>query len=194
MIDCMPFEKKQFILLVLSAMAVAAFVYFRYLPLKEKVVMLNRQIDPEEAAVIRSRQQKKHIPLLQKQMNQMDEKLKDYDSLVPESKDLGDFITEITELMNAADLKYQQVSPEDAVDITDSDEVVLDGRLVSARPFDMSCSGDLFDVFEFYKALNGMNRLIRIESISLDASRRSEGDVNMKAKAVVYFRQNKQEK
>ena len=183
----MPFDKKQIIVIFSALCAVVMFVFLRYKPLKAEAAGLNQIIEPRQKAVIQSRQQKQQIPVLEQQLEKMQPQLARYENQIPQEKELGGFITRITGLMSRHNLDEQQVSPGEPQDITHSPSVDIEDFLVRAVSFEMECRGDIQRVFDFYRDLMKLDRLIRIERISLN-SPGTGNDVVMQTVAVVYFR------
>ena len=50
------------------------------------------------------------------------------------------------------------------------------------------CKGSLKQIFEFYKALQGLDRLVRIEQVKLVNDNDFSGRVSMHTEAVIYYR------
>jgi len=55
-------------------------------------------------------------------------------------------------------------------------------------PVNMQCKGKLAQIFEFYRRLQGLDRLVRIEQVKLTNDSDYDGQVSMEARAVIYYR------
>ena len=55
-------------------------------------------------------------------------------------------------------------------------------------PVNMRCKGRLTQIFEFYRRLQTMDRLIRIEQVKLFNDSDFGGEVGMEAMAFIYYR------
>jgi hypothetical protein len=51
----------------------------------------------------------------------------------------------------------------------------------------MQCKGRLTQIFEFYKQLQKLDRLVRIEQVKLVNDSSFEGEVSMETKLVIYY-------
>jgi len=52
----------------------------------------------------------------------------------------------------------------------------------------MQCKGGVEQIFEFFKSLQNLDRLVRIEQIKLVNDQDFTGQASMQTKAVVYYR------
>ena len=52
----------------------------------------------------------------------------------------------------------------------------------------MQCKGELAQISEFYRRLQTLDRLVRIEKVKLSNDNSYSGQVNMETEAVVYYR------
>ena len=57
-------------------------------------------------------------------------------------------------------------------------------------PVTMKCKGKLARIRGFYKALQGLDRLVRIENFELTNDRDFDGIVTMQTEAVIYYRKD----
>ncbi len=55
-------------------------------------------------------------------------------------------------------------------------------------PVNMECKGKLAHIFEFYRRLQGLDRLVRIEQVKLTNDSDYNGQVSMEARTVIYYR------
>jgi hypothetical protein len=101
-----------------------------------------------------------------------------YERQVPRERALGVFLQEIAGLMNEHNLREQLVQPGKEIEA---------GEL-NCIPVDMQCKGRLEQIFEFYKSLQKLNRLARIEQVKLVNDRDFAGEVSMQTKAIIYYR------
>jgi Tfp pilus assembly protein PilO len=61
---------------------------------------------------------------------------------------------------------------------------------LNCMPVNMQCKGKLGQIFEFYRQLQRLDRLVRIESVKLVNSDDLSGQVSMQTRTVVYYRPN----
>jgi Tfp pilus assembly protein PilO len=55
-------------------------------------------------------------------------------------------------------------------------------------PVNMQCRGRLSQIFEFYRRVQGLDRLVRIEHVKLVNDGGFGGEVTMQTDAVIYYR------
>ena len=58
-------------------------------------------------------------------------------------------------------------------------------------PVQIQCKGTMSQIFEFFKSLQNVERLVRIEQVQLKNDTDLNGHVTMTAKANIYYRQQK---
>ena len=83
-----------------------------------------------------------------------------------------------TELMNKYGLKKQVVNPN--VEIQTND--------LNCIPVTIQCDGQLSQIFEFFKSLQRLDRIVRIEQITLVNDKNFNGQISMQTKAFIYYK------
>jgi Tfp pilus assembly protein PilO len=122
--------------------------------------------------------QSRQLPAFEKQRSELKSSVGDYDVKVPRDRDLGAFLQKITGLMNKHDLKEQLIQP---------GKELSDDQL-SCIPVSMQCKGSLRQMFDFFRALQALDRLVRIQHVELSNAGDFSGEVSMRAETVVYYR------
>jgi hypothetical protein len=56
----------------------------------------------------------------------------------------------------------------------------------------MHCRGKLARLFEFYKSLQSLDRLVRIEKVKLENDGELTGEVSMETRAIIFYRSRNQ--
>ena len=171
-------ERKQIVICVLAVALIGGFLLLRYFPLKEKVRQAEQAKAVKALAIAKTFAERKQLPILQEQLLQLQDRVANYHENVPVQRDLGVFLRTIADLMNEHNLKEQVLAPGKEIQ---ADEL----RCV---PIDIQCRGNLAQFFEFYKTLQKLDRLVRIERVELKNDSDFDGDVSMKTKAVIYYR------
>jgi len=64
----------------------------------------------------------------------------------------------------------------------------LEAQALNCIPVHMNCSGTLDGVFGFFRDLQGLRRLIRIEKVTLRNSPEFGGTVTMQTEAMIFYR------
>ena len=170
-------ERRQIVLFGAAVLMVSGFVLFRYLPLRERMATVRQTKAAERKAVNEDATQGRLLPVLEEQARNLSESIGDYDAKIPPERELGAFLGRITDLMNEHSLKEQVVTPGGEV---------KSGEL-NCIPVDIECRGNLAQMFEFFKGLQSLDRLVRIEQIKLSNDADFSGEVRLETRAVIYY-------
>ncbi len=157
---------------------VSGFVLFRYLPLRKRLKDIKSLRIQTQSAVTRASIQRRELPALRGQLTETKRKVENYAANIPAQRDLGLFLQQIAGLMNAHGLEEQMVQP--------GKETQAEG--LNCILVNMQCRGGLEQIFEFYRSLQKLDRLIRIEHVKLVNKKDFSGQVTMQTKAVIYYR------
>jgi Tfp pilus assembly protein PilO len=121
---------------------------------------------------------RRQLPLLKEQLLKLQRELRKYEANIPEQRVLGTFLGRVANLMNEHNLREQVIVP--------GEEIKAGG--LGCIHVDMRCKGKLAQVFEFYRRLQGSDRLVRIEQVKLVNDSDFSGEVSMETRAVIYYR------
>lgn len=171
-------EKKQIAICVAAGTMVIAFVLFRYLPLRQRIKAAERTKAAQRLAISKASMEKAQMPVLREQLLTLQQTVGNYQASIPAETDLGVFLQQIGDLMSKYDLKEQVIAP--------CKKIAVEG--LNCIPVDVQCKGKLAQVFEFYKRMQKLDRLIRIEKVKLANDVDFSGQVSMQAKVVIYYR------
>jgi Tfp pilus assembly protein PilO len=172
--------KQQIIICVLTGATVCVFVLFWYLPLRRQTQAVEQAKTVQMLALAKSAADSARLPLLKEQLRQLHTQLGDYEAHIPDQRNVGPFLRGIADLMNEHNLREQVVTP--------GPEVEADG--FDCIPVSMQCKGQLTQLFKFYRRLQSLDRLVRIEQVKLVNDSNYGGEVGMETKAVIYYRAN----
>jgi len=170
-------EKQQIAICAAAAAMVCGFVLFRYLPLQSKIKSLRQVHAAQMLDVSKASTESRQIPAIREQLLQLQTAVGNYEQQIPAQRDLGAFLQKIANLMNEHNLQGQMIQP---------GEEIKAGQL-SCIPVNMQCKGGLSQIFEFYRQMQGLDRLIRIEYVKLANDGDFSGEVSMQTKAVIYY-------
>jgi len=170
-------RSRQVVIFLTAGVMIAGFVSCGYLPLQRQSKTVKQQQAARKLLVARARAAREVFRQLEVQLQQMQTSVENYDSKVPAQRRLGVFLQEIAGLMNRCGLEEQLVEP--------GLEVQLDG--LRCIPVSMECKGTLAEIFEFYKSLDGLGRLVRIGEVRLVTDRTLNGLVRSETKVAVYY-------
>jgi len=119
----------------------------------------------------------KQLSLLKEQLLKLQRELENYEANIPGQRDLGAFLHRIADLMNEHNLSEHVIEPHKEVK----------GEKLNCIPVNMQCKGKLDRIFEFYRRLQGLDRLVRIEQVKLTNESDYDGQGTMEARAVIYY-------
>ena len=171
-------EKQQLTICLIAGVIVGGFVLFRYLPLRSKMKAV-RQIKSAQALTIaKGAADNKQMLLLNEQLLELQCELKNYEEKIPEQSDIGGFLHKIADLMNEHNLSEQMIEPRKEIKT----------EKLNCIPVKMQCKGKLAQIFEFYRQLQDLDRLVRIEQVKLSNDSDFNGQIGMESRAIIYYR------
>ena len=157
---------------------VGGFILFRYLPLCERIKIV-KQTKAAERRDVNTRQfQSRQVPVLEDQAERLAESIGDYEARIPQGRELGVFLGRITNLMSEHNLAEQVVTPDGQIN----------SKELHCIPVEIQCKGNLSEIFRFFKGLQSLERLVRIEEVKLINDINFSGEVTMDTRAIIYFR------
>lgn len=173
-------KKQQVIIFVVAALLVADFIFFGFLPLRKRLKVVSQARGDQRLIIAKAAAEQRQLPDRKERLQELKSTVGNYQVNVPASGDLGSFLQQIANLMSQHNLTEQVVTP--------GEEIKADK--LNCIPVNMQCKGKLSQLFEFYKQLQRLDRLVRIESLKLVTGDDFSGQVSMQTRAVVYYRPN----
>lgn len=175
----MQFRAKQQVLIVIVAVVLAiGYVAFRYLPMRRASADLNRKQMSQEALITKAEIKKAELPELQERLEDLEDTLSGFDSMIPVDTQLGQFLSTIAALMDEHDLSEQQIAPHEQIE---SEELIC----ISVT---MKGVGRLEQIRSFCQSLQQLDRVVRIEKFHLVNNSEYSGQVHMETEAIIYRR------
>jgi Tfp pilus assembly protein PilO len=171
-------KRQQLMIFVAAGVIIGGFGLFRYLPLRRRIKALRQTKAAQALTIAKGTADGKQLPLLKEQLLELQRELENYEANIPERSDIGVFLQKIAVLMNEHNLRGQVIEPRKEIK----------AEKLNCIPVNMKCKGRLTQIFKFYRQLQGMDRLIRIEQVKLFNDSDFSGEVGMEAKAVIYYR------
>jgi len=171
-------KKQQLTICVVAVMLIADFLWFGCLPLWKTMRAIKQTKAALRVVIAKGTIGSRQLPVLKEQLQKLQETVSNYEVNVPTQRDLGGFLQQIANLMTDHNLSEQVVAP--------SKEIEADG--LSCIPIKMKCKGRLAQVFQFYKRLQRLDRLVRVEQVKLVNDSDFSGEVSMETQAVIYYR------
>jgi len=171
-------EKKQMMICVTGVLTVAGFMLLRYLPLQRMMRRIEDRRQVAEAAIAEAMAKKKRMPVIKEQLEELQKRVENFDQNVPLNRDLGGFLRKIAALMDAQELSDQQIQPGTSTP----------AKELRCIPIIMQCKGNLTQVFEFFRALQSLDRVVRIGQVLLRNDSEFSGQVRMETDATIFYR------
>ena len=171
-------ERQQIVICVVAAAMIGGFVLFRYLPLRRRLQSVKQAHAAQMVAISKVSAESQQIPTIREQLLQLQMAVENYERQIPVQRELGEFLQRIANLMNEHNLREQLIQPGNEVKA---------GEL-NCIPVNMQCKGGLSQIFEFYRRVQGLDRLVRIEHVKLVNDGGFSGEVIMQTKVVIYYR------
>ncbi len=170
--------RKQIMIFVVAGVMVSGFVLFRYLPLRKRMKAARQSKSAQTLVLNRALLDAAQLLAIKGQLAEIERTTVNYEANVPAERSLGGFLHRIAGLMNELELSEQQVQP--------GEEIKTDK--LNCIPVNMKCKGRLPQIFEFYRRIQKMDRLIRIEQVKLENNNDYSGEVSMQTKGIIYYR------
>lgn len=170
--------KQQVLILIAAAVLIVTYVVFRYLPMRRTSKNLKKELELQNVMITSEQVKLAELPKLEARLDELENKLADFDSKIPSDTQLGQFLGGIAALMDEYGLTEQQIAPHDEINA---------GSLV-CTPVTMKCRGQLEQIRRFCQSLQGLDRTVRIEKFHLVNDSEYAGRLRMEAEAVIYHR------
>lgn len=170
--------RQQVTICAIGAAIVCVFMVFWYLPLRRKTSEIKQAKAERVLTIAMGTADAQQMPLLLEQLHELQARIGDFEASIPERRAHGGFLQRITDLMRDHNLKDELIEP--------GDEIEADK--FTCIPVSMECKGELAQISEFYRKLQSLDRLVRIEKVTLTNDESYSGQVTMKTEAVVYYR------
>ena len=170
-------KKQQFAICVLAGMFVTDFVLFGYMPLRTELKDVGGKRDVQQLAIAKAATEKVQLPALKQKLEQLQATIGCYEATVPVQRDLGMFVQKIANLMSEHSLKDQIIQP--------GEEIRVEG--LNCIQVNMQCKGSLRQIFGFFKQLQSMKRLVRVQEVKLITGGDFSGQINVEAKVTIYY-------
>jgi Tfp pilus assembly protein PilO len=175
-------ERQQIIIFIVAAVSITSIVLFSFLPLRKEMKALERDRILQGSVISRASYQRQQLPQLEQRLLELQKTVENYDNRIPAQRDLGEFLQSIADLMSQQSLSHQFVEHGAEVKVGD----------LNCIPVSMRCKGNLKQLFEFYRQLRNIDRLVRLSQVELVNDADFKGQVSMQTKAIIYYRSAEQ--
>ena len=169
---------------VVAVLFVGDFVLCGYIPSRQRLKSLEDAKTEQRRTIDMADAQGEELPALKKKLANMQRIVESFDTSVPAESALGTFLEQIAGIMTECRL---------------TDQVVLPGKEwetsnVNGVPIRITCKGTLTDLFNFFRRLEALDRLVRIEKTALVNDNNLTGLISMQTEAVIFYQSPKQRK
>ncbi len=171
------FERQQLVILALAAVVISSFVGFRYYPLARRAKAAEHTATEQLTMISQTNNNIRKLPELRRQIDELCRATDGYDKEIPQERRFADLWRQIAEVMNKHNLQNQIVQP----------GAEIKGEKVNCIPISIKCEGSFKQIFALLQSLQGLQRLIRIESLNLANDNDFTGSIKMQADAKVYY-------
>ena len=169
-------RKQQMWVYVIAGLFVCDFVLCGYLPSRQRLAALEQMRARQRQTIERAGAQSGELVKLEWRVRTMEAAVKDYDRRVPAERTLGTFLQQVAGIMTDCQL---------------GEQVVLPGKewktdRLSCVPIHVACRGTLASVFDFLTKLQSLDRLVRLEKVTLENDADLTGRIGVQVEAVIF--------
>lgn len=169
--------RTQISIVVVGTLLVADFIWFGYLPSKERLEVLDRSRVSKLAMVSKANAERLKLPDLKKRINRYTEKAEAHYDRVPKQKEVGRFIQSVSLSMKKHEIQRQMILPKSEVTAGS-----LKGIPVMIQGY-----GHLSQFYGLLQDINALDRIARMKTIRFDNDEHLQGRVYMEAVFVIYY-------
>jgi Tfp pilus assembly protein PilO len=176
-------DKQQLIILLLGVAVSVGFGIFRYIPIVRQKFAIQKQMEQQNQVIDEICSFSVLIPELKEQKSQLEIQLLPFEQKVPQGRNLATLWRQVADVMNKCGLTDQLVQP----------GVEVKSQELCSIPLTIECNGTMEQIFSFFESLEEINRLIRIEQVTLDRGGDLNSGIKLKAQASVYYQPDESE-
>lgn len=139
------------------------------------------QVADEQAKVQQAQNELGSVSNLYASIMQLDEAVRDFRSRLPAERRLGEFLSDLSASLEKHRVADYMVQPKPVLKVEDS-RLPLSLKLVSGAsilPVNVSFRGTFTQVFEFLSDVEGLPRLVHVESVKLTNDEEYPGKVGV---------------
>jgi Tfp pilus assembly protein PilO len=161
---------------IIAGLFVCDFILCGYLPSHQRLVALQRTRAQQRQTIQMAAAQSAELPGLERRLRATEKAVATFESRVPAERSLGTFLQQIAGIMTDCRLAEQAILPGDG----------WETEGLNCIPIRIACRGTLADVFGFFQRLEGLDRLVRIETVTMGNDGELTGRVSLQVEAVIF--------
>jgi Tfp pilus assembly protein PilO len=169
--------KGQWVLAASLGLFLAAFYLLGYRTANQRLSDLRMQIQTKERDLQSNQSRAKILPVVEKEVARLQSRLELFDHKLPKQQELPQFIREITQVSQHASLRKVEVKP----------GVGHKSELYSEMPITLTFQGDFLNVFSFLRQTEQMQRLTRVQNLTVKSLGGKPGEVEVQVSMNIYF-------
>ena len=162
----MLFTKDIAVALVLLVVSIAGAMLFVYVPQDKELDKLQTQIISRKRDIAKQTERASVVPKLLRETQAMKAQYKNFDRRLPQQKELGGFLREISGHLSREQFSNQVIEPSSP----------KREPLFNTLPIIMKFKGSYLSLGTFLDQINKMERLTRVQRLTINASMPGEGD------------------
>jgi Tfp pilus assembly protein PilO len=168
----------------------AGFAFGLLLPGWKKLNVVQHDLALKLAAVEADQQKTGNVSDLYASILRINEQMSDFRKRLPQDRQFGDFLNELSEHLKGTDIQQYNVQPKAARPV---DEAKLPKDLQLAKgvvvlPVSLSFETDFLRLFDFLKNLHTLGRVFHVESLSATGTETRPGEVRVEMVLQTYHR------
>ncbi|MBN1359921.1 MAG: type 4a pilus biogenesis protein PilO [Sedimentisphaerales bacterium] len=176
-------HRQQVWVYVVGFLFVADFIFYGYLPSHRRLQSLAEARLQKERLIETAESQARALPGLEQTLETVEKAVLHYEDRIPAETDgaLGTFWNQVSVIMSSRSLTDPVMEPKDVI--------VADN--LKCIPVRIKCKGALESIFGFCNDLRELDRLVRIERLTLTNDSDFSGVISLEAEAVIFYRSEK---
>jgi Tfp pilus assembly protein PilO len=162
---------------VIAGLFVCDFIACGYLPSKQRLTSLQQAQTQQERMIQMAMGQGAELPGLRDKLRDTHRAIERFETRVPSDNALGAFLQQMASVMTERELTDQVVLP--------GKELEMGG--LGCIPIHMTCKGTLTNLFRFFDRLQTLDRLVRIEKVTLENDADFTGRLTLQTEAFIFY-------
>ncbi|MEN6337704.1 MAG: type 4a pilus biogenesis protein PilO [Phycisphaerales bacterium] len=176
-VTCLSHRKQQVWVCVIAGLFLCDFILCAYLPAQQRLASLKNAKAEQRRTIDMAAGQGDELPGLKAKLRDTQRLIDQFEAAVPSDNALGAFLQRVTTLMTEKGLTEQVVLP---------GKEVVSGEL-GCIPIRMSCQGTLANLFGFFRELQTLDRLVRIETVKIENDAAYSGRLTLQTEAFIFY-------
>jgi Tfp pilus assembly protein PilO len=167
------------IIIFVVFLIVFAYVNYSYIyqPKKEKIDSLDQQILTLNNKIAEGRRIAARLDDLKKEYAELTERLEFVEVLLPQEKDIPDFLVLLQETMDEFNINFSNFSPQNLAQERDA--------IYARLPINLTYTANYFEIIKFLDRLENFPRIVDVKDLRLNPTG-DEGNVNVTMNMFTY--------